>query len=146
MSCRATVLGLALAAVGACAGSATGPTGDLPVELEVVRADVVATGVVGEVPILRIEVRITNTSSEPIAIRPECGGPFGLERWSGSEWEPYVTLADCLPLTAIEIAAGATFEGIRTFATPLGTFRIVVKEPEPLGQRERRSASFTVTD
>ena len=128
-----------------CADGSTAPTGDLPVELEVLDAHQVEVGSPGDTPIVLVEARVRNPTTTAIVLRPDCGGLFGLERWSGSEWIRYQNdLVDCIPDPTETIAAGATVSATRTFGIELGQFRIVVEESPTVGQRARRSASFEV--
>jgi hypothetical protein len=127
-----------------CDGFPTGPAGDFPVEIEILQAHTIAVAMMGDSPVVLVEARITNPGSTEVLVQPECGGPFGLERWSGSAWEPYVTLADCLPFGPARIEAGSSLTAVRTFAIEPGTFRVVVTEFATSSQRERRSASFEV--
>ena len=133
----------ALAILGCSSGGSVGPTGDLPIDLRVEDAQI---SIEGEMKQLTVEATLINRSSEMIEIMPECGGPFGLERWDGDEWVPYVSLADCIPQSAVTIEPNDELAATRVFSTNEGIYRIVVREPSSAGDRLARSASFEVLE
>ena len=76
-----TRLGFLAVAAGAaligCEGLSTGPAGDFPVEIEILRAHTIAVAMIGDAPMVLVEARITNPGSTEVLVQPECGGPFG---------------------------------------------------------------------
>jgi hypothetical protein len=140
---RAAVLAALL--VAGCQEPASGPTGDLPLELVVTDAQLVEVAVPGTTPVVLIAAEIRNPTGEAIVVRPDCGGLFALERWSGSEWVRYRNgLIDCIPDPSDTIDPGVTRTVVRTFTIEVGLFRLVVEEHPTVGHRVRRSATFEV--
>jgi hypothetical protein len=93
-------------------------------------------------PALIVHAAIRNPSSSAVTFLPDCGGDFGIERWSNGQWVPWGLLAACRSADLVTIGPHESRSASRSFTIEPGTFRLVVHEGIHETDRVAYSASF----